>query len=67
MTLEQSMDWQGVFESHQQKIQTNSAELAQKEQQLNQAVYKLFGLDDNEIKLLEEICASVCFSSCLSW
>jgi type I restriction-modification system DNA methylase subunit len=54
MTLEQNMQWQDVFESHKQKIQQNSAELAQKEQQLNQAVYELFGLDEAEIKLLEE-------------
>jgi len=54
MTLEQNMQWQNMFESYKQKIQQNSAELAQKEQKLNQAVYKLFGLDEAEISLLEE-------------
>jgi hypothetical protein len=44
----------GMFESYKQEIQINSAELAQKEQQLNRAVYKLFGLDADEISLLEE-------------
>ena len=54
MTLDENMQWQDVFEGQKQKIQSSSAELAQKEQQLNQAVYKLFGLDEEEIKLLEE-------------
>ena len=54
MTLEENMQWQGTFENHKQEIQKNSAELAQKEQKLNQAVYQLFGLDADEISLLEE-------------
>jgi hypothetical protein len=34
MSLEESMNWKGVFEGRKQKIQIQSAELANKEQHL---------------------------------
>ena len=54
MSLEESMNWKGVFEGHKQEIQIHCEELDSKEQQLNEAVYALFGLDKDEINLLKE-------------
>lgn len=47
-------EWDELFNSNKTTIQSKSAQLAVKEQALNQAVYDLFGLDANEIALLEE-------------
>jgi hypothetical protein len=54
MTLEQSMNWQGIFETYKQQIQQHSAELASTEARLNNKVYELFALDADEIDLLEQ-------------
>lgn len=54
MTLSESMDWQEVFDSKKEQIETLSLQLANKESELNQEVYKLFKLTDEEITLLEK-------------
>lgn len=46
-------DWQTLFEKNQASIQQLSYELTITEQELNQAVYTLFGLDEAEIQLLK--------------
>jgi len=53
MGLKDSMDWEPVFNEGKQAIQQYSLELANKESELNKAVYGLFGLDDDEVMLLE--------------
>ncbi|EIJ33020.1 Eco57I restriction-modification methylase domain-containing protein [Thiothrix nivea] len=46
--------WEGRFDKDKAAIQSLGYQLTVKEQALNQAVYALFGLDEVEIKLLEE-------------
>lgn len=53
MGLKESMDWEPIFNEGKQAIQQYNLELANKESELNKAVYGLFGLDDDEIMLLE--------------
>ncbi len=54
MTLKESMEWEPLFDEGRQEIQRYSYQLAGKEVELNKAVYELFGLDADEIMLLEQ-------------
>ncbi len=54
MSLQDSIEWQSLFDSTKIKIQNQNAELVAKEQRLNNTVYELFKLDNDEISLLEE-------------
>ena len=54
LTLAQNMEWQEFFDDTKGKIQILSAELANNEEQLNQTVYELFNLNQEEITLLEQ-------------
>ena len=51
--LKERNEWQQWFEQDQTQIQQLNYQLAVKEQQLNQTVYALFGLNEAEVKLLE--------------
>ena len=53
MTLDECDEWEGYLATNQQKVQQWDFQLASKEAELNKAVYDLFGLDDEEISLLE--------------
>jgi hypothetical protein len=46
-------DWQTLFENAKAAHQTFTVQIALLEQELNAAVYGLFGLTDEEIKLIE--------------
>lgn len=46
-------DWQALFESNRTKVIALSAEIAQHEKAIDQVVYKLFGLTNEEIALIE--------------
>jgi len=52
--LAERNDWQDYFEQEQQKQAQQSQQIARLEQQINQAVYELFGLTPEEISLIEE-------------
>lgn len=52
--LAERNDWQDYFEQEQQKQARQSQQIARLEQQINQAVYQLFGLTPEEISLIEE-------------
>lgn len=54
MTFDEKDEWEPPFEERKLKIQQLSYELARKEAELNTAVYDLFGLDADEIMLLEQ-------------
>ena len=54
MGLKESMEWQPVFDEGKQEIQLYNQQLASKEAELNKAVYDLFGLNAEEITLLEK-------------
>ena len=54
MGLEESMEWKIVFDKNKEQILLLSHQLASKEAELNKAVYNLFGLDADEINLLEK-------------
>ncbi|PID64236.1 MAG: hypothetical protein CR963_01080 [Gammaproteobacteria bacterium] len=54
MSLKESMEWEPLFDEGKQEIQQYSYQLAGKEAELNKAVYELFGLDADEIMLLEQ-------------
>ncbi|MFH1495076.1 MAG: N-6 DNA methylase [Pseudomonadota bacterium] len=45
-------DWQALFESNKIKIEAFSAEIAQHENSIDQIVYKLFGLTNEEVALI---------------
>lgn len=45
-------DWQALFESNKIKIEVFSAEIAQHENSIDQIVYRLFGLTNEEIALI---------------
>lgn len=46
-------DWQAYFEQEKAKHQALTQQLAEAESQLNKAVYELFGLNQEEVALLE--------------
>ncbi len=52
--LAERNDWQDYFEAEQHKIATLNQQIKQLEQQLDQAVYKLFDLTPEEIELLQQ-------------
>ena len=54
MTFDEKEEWEAPFEDRKQKIQQYNYQLASKEAELNAAVYELFGLDADEITLLEQ-------------
>ncbi|MEZ5537860.1 MAG: hypothetical protein R3F02_19830 [Thiolinea sp.] len=54
MSLSERGEWEEYFDEQKQKVQQYSYQLAGKEAELNQAVYELFGLDAEEVMLLEQ-------------
>ncbi|HMT93460.1 N-6 DNA methylase [uncultured Thiothrix sp.] len=54
MTLQESIEWEPLFNETKEKIQRLSYQLSTDELALNQAVYALFDLTQTEIDLLEQ-------------
>lgn len=54
LSLQESMEWEPLFNQQKEQIQHLSYQLSSEEQALNKAVYDLFGLDQAEIELLEQ-------------
>lgn len=50
--LSERDDWQALFESNKIRIEAFSAEIAQHENSIDQIVYKLFGLTNEEVALI---------------
>jgi hypothetical protein len=50
--LSERDDWQALFESNKIKIEVFSTEIAQHESSIDQIVYKLFGLTNEEVALI---------------
>jgi hypothetical protein len=51
--LKERNDWQAFLAEHRAIIEARSAEVAQLEAEINQSVYKLFHLTDDEVRLIE--------------
>lgn len=54
LSLQESIEWEPLFNQQKEQIQHLSYQLSSEEQALNKAVYDLFGLDQAEIELLEQ-------------
>ncbi|TXH71005.1 MAG: type I restriction endonuclease subunit M [Thiothrix sp.] len=54
LSLQESIEWEPLFNQQKEQIQHLSYQLNSEEQALNKAVYDLFGLDQAEIELLEQ-------------
>lgn len=52
--LKERSDWEDMFTAGKAEIEKLSAEIKRGEDEINAIVYKLFDLDADEIKLLEE-------------
>ncbi len=48
------MEWMEVFESKKEKAQTIKSEIEKTDKEIDQMVYKLYGLTEEEIKIVEE-------------
>lgn len=49
------LEWLDLFEENQQKAQTLHAQIQQTDKAIGQMVYELYGLTDEEIKIVERI------------
>lgn len=53
LTLAQKAEWEDYFTTEQTKAQTLANQIATTDNQINQMVYQLYGLTDDEIKIIE--------------
>ncbi len=53
LTKKDEFEWMELFEENKKKAQELQTQIAQTEQQIDQMVYELYGLSDEEIKIVE--------------
>lgn len=53
LTLSQEAEWMQYFNEQKQKAQTLKAEIDKTDKEIDQMVYKLYGLSEEEIKIVE--------------
>ena len=54
LTKSDEMDWMDVFEKKKAEAQTLKAEIDKTDREIDQMVYELYGLSEEEIKIVEE-------------
>ena len=53
MTKSDEMDWMDVFEEKKAEAQTLKSEIDKTDKEIDQLVYELYGLSEEEIKIVE--------------
>ena len=48
------MEWMDVFESNREEAQTLKYEINKTDREIDQMVYEIYGLTDDEIQLVED-------------
>ncbi|MCF8372215.1 MAG: hypothetical protein K9H64_11375 [Bacteroidales bacterium] len=54
LSLSEEAEWMQYFNEQKQKVQTLKAEIARVDTEIDQMVYALYGLTEEEIKIVEE-------------
>lgn len=55
LSLSDELEWEAFFDTARKQAQDLSAQIATTDDKINQLVYELYGLDDDEIALVELI------------
>jgi len=54
LTLKQQDEWEEYFNEHKEKILELQSQITQTDREIDQLVYQLYGLTEEEIKIVEE-------------
>ena len=54
LTKNDEMEWMDVFESNREEAQTLKYEINKTDREIDQIVYEIYGLTDDEIQLVED-------------
>lgn len=54
LSLKQQDEWEEYFNEHKEKILELQSQINQNDREIDQLVYRLYGLTEEEIKIVEE-------------